>query len=332
MNMANAGKGLLSIIIVNRNGREVIKDCLTSIHDTVTTPHEVIMVDNNSSDGSADFVEREFPDTIVLRQTRNLGFSKGNNVGCERSVGGYILFLNPDVIVLRNAVDTMVNYVAVHKEIGILGPKMLEINGKISRNGKRRLPTPSQDLLDLFLLHRIAEIVRAMLSKIGPLGRIFSYQYEKSGRCECISGSCMMLKKADFESLGGFDETVPMYLDDIDLCFRSLKSGKLNYYLADAAIVHIGQASTRKTKNYKLYDVLCMRARMIYYRKNFGKIRQVSYACILLLSVPYLLLLDLLAAPYYLFSGNMTDYKLIVKKHLMYVDVVLDRPVERILE
>lgn len=315
----------LSIIIVNWNAGEVLKDCLESIYNTINVPFEVIVVDNDSSDSSVYTIKKKFAGVILIEEKENVGFSKGNNIGFKHSKGDYILILNPDVVLLENAVDRMVKFLETHSEVGILGPKILDKYKNISSSSKGRLPTPWQDFLSLFLIDKIVHWVMIRLSKVPFLKKILYGYYERTEECERLSGSCLLLKREVFEFLNGFDENLPMYLDDVDLCYRSRKVGKKNFYLADAEIVHIGQYSTKKARDYKAYDIISMQARVLYYRKYFGKINILLYKSIVLISMPYLLILDILSFPHFLFTKRLKEKISVIKKHIRYFEILLEK-------
>ena len=137
----------------------------------------------------------------------------------------------------------------------------------------------------------------------------------------------MMLRREIFYRLGGFDESVPMYLDDIDICYRSRKAGLNNFYLADATIIHTGQYSTKKSGYHKMYDVLARQAHLFYYRKHCGKTVEFVYRAIIALSIPYLLILDMICLPYFIFRGKSGELACIIKKHFKYLNVAFSNEV-----
>lgn len=306
----------LSIIIVNWNASGALEGCLNSIYANVKTPSEVIVVDNNSSDESVRIIRDKFPQVRLLQEESNLGYSRANNKGFAVSSGEYILILNPDTVVMENSIDRMIEFLSDHEEIGILGPKILQTNGNVSWVAKRKLPNIAEDIKDLFLINRIKRTVQHVL-KVPDRADYF----RKSEECECLSGSCMLFRRNVFERLHGFDESVPMYLDDHDICYRNSLSGLKNFYFAEAEILHLHQYSTKKAKNYKLYDVLAMQAHVFYYRKHFGLKNVLLYKMFILLSIPYLLTLDLMSAPAFLTLNKITELGWIIKKHLKYFEI-----------
>ena len=320
-----AEKSEISIIIVNWNAQEVLGECLKSIYRTVNASFEIIVVDNHSSDNSVSMIKEGFPEVKLIEEKENIGFAKANNIGFRFSNGKYVMLLNPDTELIDDAVEKMTKILDTHQEIGIVGPKILNKDGAVSKNGKKRLPTIPNDISYLFLIQKSIGFIEQKLSRLPFLKKQFYSYYEKSGECECLSGSCMMFKSAFFKEAGLFDETMPMYLDDIDICYRSLKSGRKNFYLADAKIIHLEQYSTRKSNDYKMFDILSMHSRLLFYKKHFGKKKVISYKMVVLMSIPYLLVLDIITMPYYLFLNKLAEKLQVVRKHLKYIDIVIER-------
>lgn len=312
----------LSVIIVNWNAGDVLPDCINSLYLTINVPFEIILVDNNSSDNSVSMLKELFPGVLLISEKENLGFARACNKGFLRSTGKYILFLNPDTVVSDGAISKMTEFLTDHPEVGIVGPKIIEKNGGISFECKRGLPTIYQDFLKMFLIRRMVDRLKFYLGAILPSRKTANTFYEKTEECECLSGSCMLMRRSLFELLNGFDESVSMYLDDNDICKRSNDAGFKNFYVAEAEIIHIGRYSTGKSEDYKMYDVLSIEAHLFYYKKHFGLLKAVLFKFLILLSVPYLLTIDIVCFPYFIMRKRVKEYSLTVKKHLKYLELV----------
>lgn len=312
----------LSVIIVNWNAADVLKTCLKSAYDTIRSSFEIIVVDNNSSDNSRVMIKRDFPGVKLIEENENLGYSKANNVGFKRSSGEYILVLNPDTVLLDKAVDKMLSFLDSHADVRIAGPTIYDMKKGISKDARKNLPTLFSDFLELFLLKKVAVIFLDFISKNIVLRNLIYSKYLKSGECECISGSCMFFRRDDIVSLGGFDESIPMYLDDVDICKRALENGWKIYYFSEAAIIHIEHYSTRKVLGYKMYDILVLKARAFYYRKHYGNRALFFYRTMVFLSIPYLLMLDALTMPYFAVLGRLNEKLWVLKKHVSYFKVL----------
>lgn len=233
----------LSIIIVNYNGKNFLKNCFESIilHCSSIT-YEIIVVDNNSSDGSQAYIKEEFPEVILFDMKENLGFGKANNFGVAHSKGDNILLLNNDTILL-GSLATLIEEIE-KEDIGIIGIKML--NGdKVYTSSVGKFPKP----LDLLKLSNLNEKRKEFITGVFK---------EDKYKVDWVSGSFMMITRKDWESISGFDEDFFMYVEDVDLCKRMEKLGKKIIFISNINYVHfVGFNKSREVKlinGYKLYS------------------------------------------------------------------------------
>jgi len=223
----------LSICIVGDNHRSFLEPCLKSIYDQRhNIKYEVFVVDNNSSDGSAEFVESYFQEAYIIKNTKKFGFAKNNNQAILKSKGRYILLLNPDTIVLPNALERMVTFMDSCQEAGACGPKLLNPNGSLQYSC-RTIPK----------FHTI-------LIRRTPLRRIFSDQkfnkeffmidwdHNSIKNVDWVLGACLLVRKEVIKKVGLLDENYPLYVEDADWCYRIRKAGWKIYYYPDAEVVH----------------------------------------------------------------------------------------------
>lgn len=321
--MHDVEKIKLSVIVVTWNSEDTIAECINSIYQTVSVAFEIIVVDNNSSDNTVRVIKEKFSEVVIVEEDKNLGFSKAANIGARRSRGEYILMLNPDTVWSKGSPDLMVLFLDAHPGIGILGSKILESDrSTISFICKGRLPTLWQEFLHIFLLRRIFDWAKRRISRNRVFGKFVNSYYEKSEECGLVPGTCMLIRRILYERLGGFDDSLPMYLDDIDLCYRSKKEGFKNFYFADTEIIHLARHSTKKAGDYKTYDLLFLKAHLLYYRKNLGIFKASIYGCLVILSVPYLLVLDAIIFPFFLLKRKEKEMIQIIKKHIRYPEVI----------
>lgn len=233
----------LSIIIVNYNGKHFLQDCIASIKlYCATFSYEVIIVDNNSTDGSQEFIKSNYPEIIFFAEKENLGFGKANNLGVKKAKGENILLLNNDTILL-SSIEPLLKEVG-KKDVGIVGLKML--NGKKEYTASvGKFPKP----LDLLRLANLNENRKEFTT-----GNFIKKHYE----VDWVSGSFMMIKKEDWNLVNGFDEDFFMYVEDVDLCKRIKNLGKKNIFISDATYIHfVGFNKSREVKlitGYKLYS------------------------------------------------------------------------------
>ena len=146
----------LSIIFVNWNTRDLTRDALTSVYkETRGINIEVIVVDNNSGDGSVEMIKNEFPQVVLIENKDNLGFGKANNQGLKIAQGDYLMFLNTDVVVLDGAINRLVSYLDEHADVMMVGPRLLNKDLTFQHACRRNLPNPISSLFHLFGLTKI---------------------------------------------------------------------------------------------------------------------------------------------------------------------------------
>jgi GT2 family glycosyltransferase len=263
----------LSIVIVSWNTRELLKECLESVYQyTKSVTFEVFVVDNASSDGSADMVRELFPQVNVIANNCNAGFSKANNQAIRISKGRYVALLNPDTLLIEALFSPLVKYADQHQMIGVIGPKILNKDKKtIQYSCARRLPS-----LYFSFCHQ-----SGLMNKF-PKSRIFSgtsmtyWDYESSRFVECLSGACMIVRKSAIDDVGLMDENQFMYGDDTDWCKRFLDAGWKIYYYSAAKIIHYSGKSSAQMKVFSSNED--NKATWYYYRKHKGKVYAFAYS------------------------------------------------------
>ena len=243
----------LSVIIVNYNVQHFLEQCILSVLEASKNIRtEIIVVDNNSSDGSCKMILSKFPQIILLRNSENLGFSKSNNLGVEQANGEYILILNPDTVVAEDTLDRILSYSKNKKDFGALGVKFIDGAGNFLPECKRNFPS-----------------VRIAIRKL--IG--FSNEYyanhidqNENNKVDILSGAFMLLKREVYLNNGGFDEDYFMYGEDVDLSYKLTSRGYSNYYYGRTSIIHYKGESTIKDKDYlkNFYGAM-----QIFYRKHF---------------------------------------------------------------
>lgn len=257
----------LSIIIVSWNTRELLRECLLSLYrHTTDIAFEVFVVDNNSSDGSAEMVRNNFPKVILIENAENAGFSKANNQAIKLSKGRYIALLNPDTVLIEDVFSPLIKYADLNEKIGAIGPKILSRDGEtIQYACARRLPNLYFDFCRLSGLNW-----RFPQSRL--LGReVISYWDHYSSRyVEALSGACMVVRRPAIENVGLMDESQFMYGDEIDWCRRLLDNGWGVYYYSGASIIHYGGESSKQVSKFS--SIEAEKAMRNYYKKHNGRI------------------------------------------------------------
>lgn len=268
----------LSVIIVNFNTKHLLEQCLRAVADAaVGLQHEIIIVDNNSTDGSKEQLPGLFPEVRFVFNTNNEGFAKGCNKGLSFSSGQFILFLNPDTRVSQDSLHTSISFLQEKKEAGAVGVRMVNENGEYLKESKRGEPTPATSFYKLF-----------GLSALFPRSPVFSKYYmghlsENTTSCvDVLSGAFMMVKREVLQMTGGFDEDYFMYGEDIDLSLRILQAGYKNYYLGEVYITHIKGGST--VYNYK-YVQDFYGAMQLFVKKHYAGKKPLLYTMVLMAGI-----------------------------------------------
>lgn len=243
--MIEETKVQLSIIIVNYNSRALIEQCLVSIDKAILGLNtEIIIIDNNSNDGSKEYLPQKFADAKFIFNDVNLGFARACNQGFKISSGQYVLFLNPDTILSDTCLNDCISFFESHPDAGAAGVRMLDEKGNFLKESKRGLPSPSTSFYKLFGL-------TAMFPGSKTIGKYYQGHLpeNENNPVDVLSGAFMMIKREVFETAGGFDESFFMYGEDIDLSYRITQLGFRNYYLGKISVTHLKGGST--SYNYK---------------------------------------------------------------------------------
>ncbi len=262
------GAPALSICIVNWNVRELLRRSLASIYASplASAPDavEVIVVDNASSDGSAEMVRSEFPQVVLVENYENVGFTRGNNQALELAHGRHVLFLNPDTEVVGDALGVMVRYLDAHADVGAVGPQLRYPNGSIQPS-RRRFPTAATLFLESTLLQR-------WFPRNAVLDRFYMADMpdDVEQEVDWLVGAALMARREALEEVGGFDERFFMYSEELDWCRRAKAAGWKIVYLPEAIIVHHeGRSSGQVVAARHIYFYT---SKVLYARKYHGPV------------------------------------------------------------
>ncbi|MFM2326351.1 MAG: hypothetical protein RIR31_553 [Bacteroidota bacterium] len=232
----------LSVIIVNYNVKYFLEQCLCSVIKACKNiDAEIIVVDNNSTDGSRDFILPKFSTVNFIWNQVNTGFAKANNQALGQAKGEYILFLNPDTIVPEDCFEKCIQFFELHPQAGALGIRMIDGAGKFLKESKRAFPSPLTSLYKL-----------SGLTKLFPKSKVFAKYHlghlsdKENHEVDVLAGAYIMVPQKIINQTGSFDETFFMYGEDIDLSYRIQKAGYKNYYFAESTIIHFKGESTKK--------------------------------------------------------------------------------------
>jgi GT2 family glycosyltransferase len=228
----------VSIIIVNMNGKHLLGDCLKSIqHENLSM--EVIVVDNASTDGSVDYLNKEFPEVRVNVNKSNFRFAKPNNDAMKLAKGRYYFILNNDTIVQPGALQLLMDYLDRHDDVAMVGPQLLNKDGSIQHSCRRffSLWTHFCDM--------------SMIDKLFPQSVLFSgdtmsyFDHQKNREVEHLMAAAVLVRAEAVKEVGMFDERMTIFINDMDWSRRFYQQGWKSFYISDAKVVHLGGQTTK---------------------------------------------------------------------------------------
>lgn len=254
-------KKTLSIIIVSWNVRADVVQCIDSIAaNPPSQPYEIILVDNASSDDTVVCVRERFPDIVLVENLQNLGFAAANNIGIQTAVAPYLLFLNPDTIVLPQSLDKLIAFMDQHPDAALCGPRILNADRTIQPS-VRRFPNVA-GMFYRFTFFKYLGIFRSEAAK----WKMDDFDHLQEADVEQIMGAAIVARSELIKAMKGFDERFFMYYEEVDLCRRVRQDGWRVIFYPAAEIIHLGGQSSRhvpvKTK------FMMLRSLMLYMKKH----------------------------------------------------------------
>jgi len=255
----------ISIIIVSYNVKEFLQQCILSLKNALEgMTHEIIVIDNDSVDGSVNLIRQRFPEIHLIENHSNKGFAAACNQGLAVARGELILLLNPDTMLQEDTIDVMVKFFEDHPEAGAAGCKILNADGTLQLACRRTFPTPAVALPKLLGLSRLFPKIKAFsrynLTYLDP---------DQMTEVDAVSGSFLVFRKTVYEQIGGLDESYFLYGEDLDYCYRIKESGWKIYYVPDTKIIHYKGESTKQAA----FDnfIVFYRAMDIFASKHFAR-------------------------------------------------------------
>lgn len=241
----------LSVIIVNWNSRDYVRQCLASLQKHGWRADiEVIVVDGGSFDGCDAMLAAEYPPAIYVQSPDNVGFARANNLGIRHARGEYFLFLNPDTEFVEDTIRTLLSILEGDDSIGALGCRLLNQDRTLQTSCVQSFPTVANQVLD-----------SEWLRKKTPTSRLWGtaalYTATKPTDVEVLSGACIMMPRRAYEKVAGFTEAYFMYGEDLDLCYKVRQAGFRVVYCPFTSLVHFGGGSTARTVS--TFSVVMMR-------------------------------------------------------------------------
>jgi len=239
---------MLSILIVNWNTCEYLRRCLRSISEHApNVPLQVVVVDNASSDGSAEMVRAEFPWVELEASDKNLGYAAGNNVAFAMAKGVCQLTLNADTEFFDDSLQVAVDFMKVRTGVGVLAGKLLDANRRTVQHSMRSFPTPGVILPEMFGLAKLFP------KKFGGY-RQMNFDYSREGEAEQPMGSFLLFRKAALNEVGAMDERFPIVFSDVDFLFRLNNAGWQIWYSPHVKLIHHGGRSTKQIPKAMIWE------------------------------------------------------------------------------
>jgi N-acetylglucosaminyl-diphospho-decaprenol L-rhamnosyltransferase len=254
----------VSVCIVSWNIKDLLRDCLNSLKvNAGDVTYETIVVDNASSDGSAEMVREEFSWVRLVDPKANLGFGRANNLAYANSKGRWVLLLNPDTLVLDRAIEKLLKFADAHPEAAAVGGRTLKKDGKtLERSCCWGSPGMWPLFCKAFGLHIIFKN-----SPVFNREAMDYWQRDSVREVGVITGCCLMIRREVYEATGGFDDRFFMYAEETDLCWRMKERGRL-LFCPDAQIIHLVGESAKKATSNRLFHI--NRALLKLFRKHHG--------------------------------------------------------------
>lgn len=230
----------VSVVLVTYNPGALLEKCLDALNDEITKlKGEVIVVDNSSSDGTPDLVEKQHADFRLIRNADNRGFAAATNQGLATAQGEFLLLLNPDVVISSGTLTKLIGFLSQHSDIGIVGPRTYDNKGNVALSAYRT-QTALAVLAGYLKLH--------MVFPIGRLRRRVTTSDSATPPFQVgwVQGSCLMMRREVYETIGGLDEGFFLFNEEPDYCERAREAGWPTYYLPGASVTHYESTSVSK--------------------------------------------------------------------------------------
>jgi hypothetical protein len=270
------------VIVVSWNVKELLLGCLRALADERVRDDlalEVLVVDNASSDGSAE-AARSLPGVRVIETGRNLGYGRANNLGFEQATGRHFLVLNPDTVPQPGSLRALFDFVGAHHRAGLVSPRLLNPDGT-PQEAAFRFPTVWMALLDLFPPPRIipGRVRRWLLSS--PINGRYSQERRahKPYQIDHPLGACMLVNRAAYCETGGFDAAIAMYSEEVDLALRLEATGWESWQVPNAEVIHYGGRSTGQLPDRMFVEL--WRSRLYIYRKHYTRASYIALGALL---------------------------------------------------
>ncbi|MDI6803209.1 MAG: glycosyltransferase family 2 protein [Bacteroidota bacterium] len=260
----------VSIIVINYNTCDLLRDCLQSVV-RVSTPKEIIVIDNASTDGSVQMVKIEFPEVLLHVNNKNERFAKPNNTAMKIAKGRYYFLLNSDATIFPDTLDVLLNYMETHPDVGICAPQLIYPDGSIQPSC-RGFITLWTHFCDMLVLDRIFP-----KSKIFAKSEMTYFDHRSDKEVDHVMAAAILIKREAVVGAGMFDENLSINYNDLDLSYRIKQKGWKIVFFPEAQVIH-HHSKTTKMMNTQFELFLELYSNVFYYfKKHYGKYSVVLY-------------------------------------------------------
>jgi GT2 family glycosyltransferase len=255
----------IAVVIVNYNTRDYLRQCLATV--LLEEPGEIIVVDNGSSDGSAEMVRTSYPSVTLFDNSWNRGYGAAANQGITRCTAKYVLLLNSDTLLLTGALAALTTYLDQHPSVAIVGPRLVNPDATLQPSCYAFPGT-----LKWFLHYEVSgQLIRRI-----PILRDYqqrAWPHSQAQAVPWVMGAALVIRRAAFEAVGGFDESYFMYCEETDLAYRLKAINWQIHFAPVATVMHVGQASTNQYRTAMAIQHIA--SRLLFYRKHYSRVRFV---------------------------------------------------------
>jgi len=279
----------LSVVIVSWNVKEYLVKCLSSVNNNVKNlSYEIIVIDNNSSDGTAEMIRQEFPEIKLTINRENVGFARANNQAFAQCNGRYILLINPDTYLIDNSINRLIEFLESHKEVGVVGPRLLNPNKSIQYICFD-FPSLFSELLNSLNLDNLVrkKLFKSKLAGLMERGIPFEVDW--------VSGACLILRSQILNEIGDLDEKYFLFSEEMEWCFRIKARGWKVFLMGNVFVIHYGSRSTKQNIHQML--IQRQKSRHIFFKNYRGHAFQLGIRFIYIFSFMLKILIKIFSIP-----------------------------------
>ena len=279
----------LSVVIVSWNVKEYLMKCLSSVNNNVNNlSYEIIVIDNNSSDGTAEMIRKKFPETKLTINRENFGFARANNQAFAQCRGRYILLINPDTYLIDNSMNRLIEFLESHKEVGVVGPMLLNPDKSIQYICFY-FPSLLSELLNSLNLDNVVrrKLLKKRLAKLMEKGMPFEVDW--------VPGACLILRSQILNEIGGLDEKYFLFSEEMEWCFRIKARGWKVFLIGNVFVIHYGSRSTKQNIHQML--IQRQKSRHIFFKNHRGLVFRLGIRFIYIFSFMVKILIRIASIP-----------------------------------